>query len=240
MSIESANPGFILKQGRVILQAIVCAFLTNDLLLHFMYDREKANIATAFRVTSKCRIALPGNIHNSTMSPFGVDIWPLAVYAKKFLYIPNHHFKVGLQYFCQVPLCEHGARGTRPHCAAVLDIYGDHLRYCESGSHIIRRDAQVQLLAGDLAEAARHPIVEERPLGRHRERPEIRALGRTGATDLFDVTIFYPPSQARIRQLVQNSLNVLKAATAKSFKVCRNGLRSRKKRTIVTCPAFNS
>ena len=67
MSIESANAGFILKQGRVILRAIVCAFLTNDLLLHFMYDREKANIATAFRVTSKCWIALPGNIHGVTV-----------------------------------------------------------------------------------------------------------------------------------------------------------------------------
>ena len=63
MSIESANAGFILMQGSVILRAIECTFLTNDLLLHFMYDREKANIATAFRVTSKCRIALPGNIH---------------------------------------------------------------------------------------------------------------------------------------------------------------------------------
>ena len=63
MSIESANAAFILKQGRVIPRAVVCAFLTNDLLLHFMYDREKANFATAFRVTSKCWIALPGNIH---------------------------------------------------------------------------------------------------------------------------------------------------------------------------------
>ena len=66
MSIESANAEFILKQGRVILRAIVCVFQTNDLLLHFMYDREKANIATAFHVTSKCWIALPRNIHTET------------------------------------------------------------------------------------------------------------------------------------------------------------------------------
>ena len=79
---------------------------------------------------------------------------------------------------------------------------------------IRRHDAQVRLLAGDLAEAARHPIVEERPLGRHRERPDIRALGRTGGTDLFDVTICHPLSQARIRDAVQNSLNILKAAWA--------------------------
>ena len=63
MSIKSANAGFILKQRRVILRAIVCAVLTNDLSLHLMYDREKANIATAFRVTWKCHLALPGYIH---------------------------------------------------------------------------------------------------------------------------------------------------------------------------------
>ena len=89
------------------------------------------------------------------------------------------------------------------------------LLYCERGSHRIRRhDAQVRLLAGDLAKAARHPIVEERPLGRHRERPDIRALGRTGGTDLFDVPICHPLSQARIRDAVQNPLNILKAAWA--------------------------
>ena len=112
-------------------------------------------------------------------------------------------------------LVQPGARCTRPQYAAVLDIYGDHLLYCEGGSHRIRRhDAQVRLLAGDLAKAARHPIVEEMPLGRHRERPGIRALGRTGGTDLFDVTICHPLSQARIRDAVQNPLNILKAAWA--------------------------
>ena len=116
-------------------------------------------------------------------------------------YIPIHHFKVWLQYFWQVPLFQPGARCTRPQC--------------ERGSHRIRRhDAQVRLLAGDLAKAARHPIVEERPLGRHRERPDIRALGRTGGTDLFDVTICNPLSQAQIRDAVQNPLNILKAARA--------------------------
>ena len=69
-------------------------------------------------------------------------------------------------------------------------------------------------MAGDLAIAARHPIVEERPLGRHRERPDIRALGRTGETDLFDVTICHPLSQARVPDAVQNKLNILKAAWA--------------------------
>ena len=94
-----------------------------------------------------------------------------------------------------------------------LYIYGDHLLYCERGSHSIRRhDAQVRLLAGDLAKAARHPTVEERHLGRHRERPDICALGRTGGTDLFNVTIYHPLSQARTRDAVQNPLNIFKAA----------------------------
>ena len=34
-------------------------------------------------------------------------------------------------------------------------------------------------MARDLAKAARHPVVEERPVGSHRERPDIRALGRS-------------------------------------------------------------
>ena len=42
-------------------------------------------------------------------------------------YIPSHHYQVWLQYFCQVPLLEPGARFTGPQIAAVLDIYGDHL-----------------------------------------------------------------------------------------------------------------
>ena len=98
--------------------------------------------------------------------------------------------KVWLQYFSKAPIFEPGAKCTRPQYAAVQDIYGDHLLYCERGSHRIRRnDAQVRLLAGDPSKAARHLIVEERPLGRQRERPDIRAIGRTEGTDLFDVAI---------------------------------------------------
>ena len=69
-------------------------------------------------------------------------------------------------------------------------------------------------MAGDLAKAALHPNVEERPLGRHRERLDIRALGRTGGADLFHITICHPLSQARIRDAVQNPLNILMAAWA--------------------------
>ena len=45
-------------------------------------------------------------------------------------------------------------------------------------------------------------------------RPDISALGRTGGTDLFDVTICHPLSQARIRDAGKNPLNILKAASA--------------------------
>ena len=83
-----------------------------------------------------------------------------------------------------------------------MDTDGDHLLYCERGPHRIwRHDAQVKLLARDLAKAARH-----------RERPNIRALGRSGGTELFDVTICHPLSRARIRDLTENPLNLLKAA----------------------------
>ena len=74
----------------------------------------------------------------------------------------------------------------------------------------------MKLLARDLAKVARHRVVEERPVGHHRERPDIRALGRSGGTELFDVTICHPLSQARVRGVSENPLNLLKAAwTAK-------------------------
>ena len=87
--------------------------------------------------------------------------------------------------------------------------------YCiakEARHRIRRHDAHVKLLARDLSKAARHPVVEERSVGRHRERPDIRALGRSCGTELFDVTIRHPLSQARIRDVVENPLNQSKAA----------------------------
>ena len=73
-------------------------------------------------------------------------------------YIPQHHFKVWLQYYCRVLLFQPGTRCQRPQCETVMDTYGDHLLYCDRGPHRIRRhDAQVKLLARDLAKAARHP-----------------------------------------------------------------------------------
>ena len=52
--------------------------------------------------------------------------------------------------------------------------------------------------------------------GRHRERPDIRGFGRSGETELFDVAICHPLSQARIRDASENPLNLSMAAwTAK-------------------------
>ena len=94
-----------------------------------------------------------------------------------------------------------------------MDTYGDHLLYCERIPHRFwRHDAHVKLLARDLAKAARHPVVEETPVGRHMERPDIRALGSRGGTELFDVKICHPLSQARIRDVSENPRNLLKAA----------------------------
>ena len=132
--------------------------------------------------------------------------------------IPHHHVRVWLQYFCQVPLFQPGSRYARHQCAAVMDFYGDHLLHCERGTHrIARHDEQVRILVGDLSKAALHPVLERRPLGRNRERPNIRAISSHGGSDLFDITFCHPLTPARIRDSVQNPLSILKAAwSAKS------------------------
>ena len=98
-------------------------------------------------------------------------------------------------------------------CGAIMDISGDHLVHFERGIHRIRRhDAQVRLLEADLIKAARHPDIEPRPFGRHKERPDISALGGDGGSDTFDITFCHPPSPARVRDGMENSLNLLKKA----------------------------
>ena len=130
--------------------------------------------------------------------------------------IPHHHFKVWLQYFCQVPLFQPGSRCARPQCAAVMDVYGDHLHHCERGTRrITRHDEQVRVR--DLSMAARHHDLEPRPLGRHRERPDIRAISSHGGSDLFGITFCHPLTPAKIRDSVQNPLSILKAAWSTNF-----------------------
>ena len=90
---------------------------------------------------------------------------------------------------------------------------GDHLLHCERGDHRIRRhDAHVRLLQTDLKKAATHPVLEPRPFGRHKQRPDISALGSHGDSEIFDITICHPLSFARIRDGLENPLNLLKNA----------------------------
>ena len=133
-------------------------------------------------------------------------------------------------------------RCQRPQFASVMDTYGDHLLYCERGPHRIRRhDAQVKLLVRDLAKAARHPVVEERPVGRHRKRADIRALGRSGETELFDVTIL-PPSQPgkdpghgrKSAESVEGCMD------CQSFQILRHAKCGRDRVQIATCPVVNT
>ena len=87
------------------------------------------------------------------------------------------------------------------------------LLHCERGTHRIRRhDAQVRLLQADLKKAARHPVLEPRPFGRHKERPDMSALESHGGSDMFDITICHPLSLARIRDGLENPLTLLKNA----------------------------
>ena len=87
----------------------------------------------------------------------------------------------------------------RKKCGVVMDVCGNHLLHREHEScRIWKHAAQIQLLFMDLAKAARHPIVEPRPKGQHRQRPDIKALGSQGGTTLFDIAISHPLSSARL------------------------------------------
>ena len=104
-------------------------------------------------------------------------------------------------------------------CHAIMDVFGDHLLHCERGIHRIRRDdAQVRLLEADLIKAARDPVVEPRPFGRHKERPDISDLGSHGGPDMFDITFYHLLSPARARDGIENALNLPKKAWDEKIK----------------------
>ena len=122
-----------------------------------------------------------------------------------------------------------------------MDTYGDHLLYCEGGPlRIWRHDAQVKLLARDLAKAVRRPVVEERPVGRHRERPDIRAPGRCGGTELFDFTIRHrqsgkdPGSGTNPTEYVEGGMD------RQIFPIRGYALGSRNRAQPATCPIVNT
>ena len=93
-----------------------------------------------------------------------------------------------------------------------------HLLQFEIGTHMMaRHDEQPRLLVGDLSKAALHSVLEPRPLGRHRERPDIRAISSHGGSALFDITFCHPLTPARIWDSVQNPLSIVKAAWSAKF-----------------------
>ena len=94
-----------------------------------------------------------------------------------------------------------------------MDMYGNRLLHFERGTHRIRRhDAQVRLLQADLKKAARHPVLEPWPFGRHKERLDMSAIGSHGGSDMFDITISHPFPPARIRDGLENPLTLQKNA----------------------------
>ena len=127
--------------------------------------------------------------------------------------IKPQHFTTWMKYYCQVPLFQSGSKCPHVQCDALMDICGDHLLHSKRGIHRIKRhDAQVLLLEADLIKVARHPVVEPRPSGRHKERPDISALGSHSGSDMFDITFFHPLSPARVRDDMENAQNLLKMA----------------------------
>ena len=133
--------------------------------------------------------------------------------------IKPQHFTTWMKYYCQVPLFQSASKCPRVQCDAIMDIYGDHLLHCERGIHrIIRHDAQVRLLEADLIKAARYPVVEPRPFGRHKERPYISALGCYCRSDMFYITFCNPLSPARVWDGVENALNLLEKAWAEKIR----------------------
>ena len=118
-----------------------------------------------------------------------------------------------MKYYCQVPLFQSGSKRPRVQCDAIMDICGDHLLRCERGIHRIRRhDAQVRLLEADLIKVTRHLVVEPRAFGRDKERPDISSLGSHDGSDMFDITFRHPLSPARVRDGIENAMNLLKPA----------------------------
>ncbi len=64
----------------------------------------------------------------------------------------------------------------------------------------------------DLIKATRRPVLQSRPFGRHKERPDTSALGGHDGSDMFDITFCHPLPPARVRDGMANALNLLTKA----------------------------
>ena len=74
------------------------------------------------------------------------------------------------------------------------------------------------LLEADLIKVVRHSVFAPVPFGRHKERPDISALGSHGGSVMFDITFFHSLSPARVRDGIENTLNLLKTARDEKIK----------------------
>ena len=123
------------------------------------------------------------------------------------------------EIFLSIPLFQSGSKCPRVQCSAIKDIYGDNLLHSERGIlRIGRLHAQVRLLEADLMKAARHSVFEPRLFGCHKERPHISAIGSHGGSDMFDITFCHPHSPSRVRDGMENALNLLKKAWDKEIR----------------------
>ena len=92
----------------------------------------------------------------------------------------------------------------------MIDVYRDHILHCERGAHRkARHDDLVRLLVGHLSKAARHLVPEPRPIGRHRDIPNIRVINSHEGSGLFNITFSHPLTLTRIRESVENPPGIL-------------------------------
>ena len=109
--------------------------------------------------------------------------------------------------YIQTPLLENKGHSLQ-HSS--MDTYGEHLFYCERiPNRIWLNDEHVKQLTRDLAKSARHPVVEQRPVERLREKPDIRVHGRSGRKKFVDVMTSHLLRQARIRNVSKNPMHPL-------------------------------
>lgn len=98
--------------------------------------------------------------------------------------IRDSEFRTWLQFYCQFQLFSGSARYPGPNCDTTVHKHGDVLLFCERGAHRRwRYDSQLQLLAGDLVEAAKHTVIGDFHIGTQHERPDNCALGTHGGAN---------------------------------------------------------
>lgn len=185
----------------------------------------------ARRVTKRTITELaPGDprrqAHRASLSIHGSKDWLVCRPSPGlFCHIADPDFRLWLRFHCGVRLFNDGMKCPRENCKADVDEFGDHLLVCHRrvspGNAPLhwRHDSLVQIIAATLRRAARNATVE--PRGEYaagRERPDIRADGVHGGTDLLDVTVAHPlTSSARMTQVTRWPQSILTTAMTRKF-----------------------